>query len=1081
MESPSTSEQNPIHSQIKELLNEHNRDGFFDFVNYLFSEDEALRNPADSLYNIVMNEYPNALSNKLALAINSSPDTQTRFRCSTLFSRNLAAKSPLIHHILNKRFKTFFIQLLQDEEEWEILKIHCACVSSIAALLLPKQDWPELVVLMFEWLSSPNSTLTRWASVVLLYELIPKCPDTFSPYVETISLEFKRLLDQDDNRARIATVGAAAKFILHLATPSNHNQYYGLLTRMITVLGDDVYDQDLACNALDAMAISAKAKPSFFALHIKYLAEAMLVIASDTNLNEKMRILAVNFFITVAEGGDESNAMIQNLPSNLIEDLLTQLLQMLMCVEDDISWSEADVYDMNAGKTAMSCCAEDALSRLAIVLGGDVVVPNSPDSLPDFFEDDDWKKRYAAAGALGLIASGCSKMLVQYLEESLEKTMALVSDQHPRVRWAAIYAISEFSKYLSPFFQEQCHQQVIPALSEVMDDFSNPRVQTYAARAMSKFCQNCCSNILKPYLKEMISKLLMFLQAGKTFLKETALTELASLADSTKDDFRPFYPMVMPYLKLILITETSNCMLVAKTLECITLVAVAVGKSVFSTDVEEIVNVLLSEHNRVDMDDQVKCYLLQAWGRICVSLGEDFRPYLSASVPLLIESAKLEDHLKNNFGNFKQRSIILKEMLWACNTIRCFAIHIKGGLHLWIKKVLNGVLPLVNFKFDEEVRVAAISVMPLLLRSAATAVENELPIPGFLDSPIITLAKIIIPTLVEALAAPTIKTQAQALVALKESMQIASTWEPDKKEILDSILMVLSACFNRKKERENMAKYSLDFRKPELVKEEIQEEQNVCREVRICVQILLKKPDAEKLFSTILYVKHMWKKDSTPEERKMALSIFSDIAVYCREQGLRLYTKFIPSLLGACNDTNPDIQQIAICAIAIYAEFGREAFKLHLQDGLASLEAIFQPPGESSLERSMTKEAAVSAYGKLCFFLCEEIKSYQNIDLWLFHLPLKCNFGEAKTAHRLLCSMVDKPETMVTGPNDEYVRRIITIMAEVLWAGEHIAEEETKSKMIQQLKMFRLKLGDKFVAICKALPPALQNTLRTYL
>nr|GMC75089.1 Nucleoporin like [Ipomoea batatas] len=41
--------------------------------------------------------------------------------------------------------------------------------------------------------------------------------------------------------------------------------------------------------------------------------------------------------------------------------------------------------------------------------------------------------------------------------------------------------------------------------------------------------------------------------------------------------------------------------------------------------------------------------------------------------------------------------------------------------------------------------------MPLLLRSAANAVENELPIPEFLDSPIIGLAEMKIPALGEAL------------------------------------------------------------------------------------------------------------------------------------------------------------------------------------------------------------------------------------------------------------------------------------------------------------------------------------------
>nr|GLL21913.1 uncharacterized protein LOC109164434 [Ipomoea trifida] len=60
-----------------------------------------------------------------------------------------------------------------------------------------------------------------------------------------------------------------------------------------------------------------------------------------------------------------------------------------------------------------------------------------------------------------------------------------------------------------------------------------------------------------------------------------------------------------------------------------------------------------------------------------------------------------------------------------------------------LSKVLNAVIELINFKFDEKVRVAAIS--------AANAVENELPIPEFLDSPIIGLAEMKIPALGEAL------------------------------------------------------------------------------------------------------------------------------------------------------------------------------------------------------------------------------------------------------------------------------------------------------------------------------------------
>nr|GMD31417.1 importin-5-like [Ipomoea batatas] len=51
----------------------------------------------------------------------------------------------------------------------------------------------------------------------------------------------------------------------------------------------------------------------------------------------------------------------------------------------------------------------------------------------------------------------------------------------------------------------------LPAITKTDEEWLMIQ-QAYAAWTMSNFCQNCCSNILKPYLKEIITKLLMFLQ-----------------------------------------------------------------------------------------------------------------------------------------------------------------------------------------------------------------------------------------------------------------------------------------------------------------------------------------------------------------------------------------------------------------------------------------------------------------------------------------------------------------------------------------------------------------------------------------
>ncbi|XP_075493570.1 uncharacterized protein LOC142531354 [Primulina tabacum] len=116
-----------------------------------------------------------------------------------------------------------------------------------------------------------------------------------------------------------------------------------------------------------------------------------------------------------------------------------------------------------------------------------------------------------------------------------------------------------------------------------MDDFQNPRVQAHAASAVLNFSENCTPKILTPYLDGIVHKLLLLLQNSKQMVQEGSLTALASVADSSQEHFQKYYDAVMPYLKAILVnaTEKSNRMLRAKTMECISLVGMAVGKEIF--------------------------------------------------------------------------------------------------------------------------------------------------------------------------------------------------------------------------------------------------------------------------------------------------------------------------------------------------------------------------------------------------------------------------------------------------------------------------------------------------------------------
>nr|GMD58287.1 importin-5-like [Ipomoea batatas] len=1076
-------------SRTRNLFEEDDPTPCYDLINNLFSQDKAVVDPALSFFKDAVNQFPGSVCRRFAKILDTSRLPLTRIRCSTLLARFLATTWPTIPPIPQAEIKAVYLKLLHNETNRPALEIHCACVSRIGAILLPKNEWPEFLSFLFESLSS-SSAPRKLAAVILLRELIPKCREVFAPSVDLLCVAFQQLMSQgNDERVRAATHGAAVKMVLHLPTPSN---YYDLLPEMISVLMDSVFRGYLTSDILEEIIALATRKPGFFVAEFKSLVQFMLEIISVELMKPKTRQLAIQFLVVMAEDKKEGCGMIQNLPGDVIEEILTQLLILLVRVDDKESWEYADDDDTEVGKLSLAFDAEDAWKRLAIALRGETIVGNPPDLLAEYIKDDDWRKRYAAVTAVGLITPGCSKTLIQYLDVSMETIMELVTDLHPRVRWAAIHTIGEFSIYLCPHLQEQYHHQIIPALLQAIGDLEHTRLQTHGATALMLFSRNCRSDILKLYMKEIVNKLLMLLQQREIMLEDAALGALGSLAESAMDEFRPFYGIVMPYLKFAVVTAKANSdyLHVANSLKCIAVIAVAVGKSMFYADVEDVVEdlILLQESNYSRKDGTVRSDLLQAWGGVCRCLGVDFLAYLSDSVPQLIQSAKQTDYLTDDVGSDDmRRSIILKEKFLACNTIGCFAAHIKGGLHMWIKEVVDAVLPLVNFKLDERVRIAAATAMPLLLQSVAIAVESQLPIPDFSDSPIITISETIMSALIEALQEPSIKFRVIILEALNQCIQIPHTCIHKDMATLfvKGISKLLFACINKKIVRELRLSSSKNLRTAELLDEEVQDEDNIYRQVHICLGTLTERLKASflpYLDELLPFVNHLWKNNKARKERRLGLSVFHDIAKNCGEETFRHYDMCIPFLLKTCKSretTNPAQEEIAACAIGICAEFGGEVFKPHLPDAVMSLIAIISQTGNLTLEPLMAKEAAVSAYGKLCSLLTEDASIYMHIWLWLLNLPLRCNLDEAKAAHSLLCSMIDQPETKITGPCDGYISRIIVVLTEIVWAGKHLATPEILDKMILQLKMLGKKITEaNFVDINGTLPPYMQGMLQ---
>lgn len=914
---------------------------------------------------------------------------------------------------------------------------------------------------------------------------------------------------------RIAALGAAINFIQCLENVKDRDRFQDLLPVMMQTLTEALnHNQEAtAQEALELMIDLAETEPRFLRRQIVEVVGSMLQIAeAEERLEEGTRHLAIEFVITLAEARERAPGMMRKLPQ-FVQRLFGILMKLLEDIEDEPAWHGAETEDEDAGETTNYSVGQECLDRLAISLGGNTIVPVASELLPAYLGAPEWQKHHAALICLAQIAEGCSKVMIKNLEQVVSMVLNSFHDPHPRVRWAAINAIGQLSTDLGPDLQVQYHQRVLPALAAAMDDYQNPRVQAHAASAVLNFSENCTPDILLPYLDGIVSKLLVLLQNGKQMVQEGALTALASVADSSQEHFEKYYDAVMPYLKAILVnaTDKANRMLRAKSMECISLVGMAVGKDKFRNDAKQVMEVLMSlQGSQLETDDPTSSYMLQAWARLCKCLGQDFLPYMNVVMPPLLLSAQLKPDVTITSADSDAdidesddesietitlgdkrigiKTSVLEEKATACNMLCCYADELKEGFFPWIDQVAPILVPLLKFYFHEEVRRAAVSAMPELLRSAKLAVEKGLS-QGRNESYIKQLSDYILPALVEALhKEPETEICASMLDSLNECIEISGPLLDEKqvRSIVDEIKHVLTASSSRKREREERSKAEdFDAEEGEFLKEENEQEEELFNQVGDCLGTLIKiykasfLPFIDELSS---YLTPMWGKDATPEERRIAICIFDDVAEHCREAALKYYNTYLPFLLEACTDENSDVRQAAVYGIGVCAEFGGTVFRPLVGEALSRLDVIIRHPNAQHSDNVMVYDNAVSALGKICQFHRECVDASQIIPAWLSCLPIKSDLIEAKVVHDQLCSMVERSDGELLGPNHQYLPKIVAVFAEVLCAGKDLASEQTAGRMVNLLRQLQQTLPPSALASTfSSLQPQQQLALQSIL
>uniref|UniRef100_A0A8C7NI07 TOG domain-containing protein n=1 Tax=Oncorhynchus mykiss TaxID=8022 RepID=A0A8C7NI07_ONCMY len=626
-------------------------------------------------------------------------------------------------------------------------------------------------------------------------------------------------------------------------------------------------------------------------------------------------------------------------------------------------------------------------------------------------------------------------------------------------------------------------EAVISALLQTMEDQTNPRVQAHAAAALINFTEDCPKSLLIPYLDSlvqhlhviMVAKLQELIQKGTKLVLEQVVTSIASVADTAEEKFVPYYDLFMPSLKHIVenAVQKELRLLRGKTIECISLIGLAVGKDKFMPDASAVMQLLLktqTDFNDLEDDDPQISYMISAWARMCKILGKEFQQYLPVVMGPLMKTASIKPEvalldtqdMENmseddgwefvNLGDqqsFGIKTAGLEEKATACQMLVCYAKELKEGFVEYTEQVVKLMVPLLKFYFHDDI----------LLIGALTTSES-------------------MPLLLECarVRGPDYLTQMWHFMC--DALIKAIGTEPDSdvlSEIMHSfakcIELMGEGCLNNEhfEELGGILKGKLEehFKNQELRQAKRQDEdydegmeETLQDEDENDVYILTKVSDIlHSVFSSYKEQVLPWFEQllqlivqlvcpSRPwADRQWGLCIFDDVVEHCSPSSFKYAELFLRAMALSLCDTSPEVRQAAAYGVGVMAQYGGENYRPFCTEALPTLLGVIQSPDSKVKENVNATENCISAVGKVMRFRPECANVNEILPHWLSWLPLNEDKEEAVHTFDFLCDLIESNNPIVLGPDNANLPKIFQIIAEGV-ANESVKSEDACSKRL---------------------------------
>eukprot|EP00210_Caulerpa_lentillifera_P001229 g1185.t1 len=1099
-----------------------NSEAFENFLSELLSPDNNRRKLAEQVLD-QLKKHPDLLVQYLVSTIRRSTDEGHRIFAAVVLRKCLTLDSPVLWPLLSESVKHLvkheLLSSLPVEQMQSVLQKICDVISELASFLLVETGWPELAPTIFQLLQSHNDQMMLAGFHIIGSLALKEELDLFKDSIPQLVSCFDWVLGQGNNNVSVRTesISAYCNVVESLNESNLRNQFQPLIPKVMNSLSEFLYSGNIesAEQILESLIDLIEEAPRFLKKALAEVIPVIMEIASSESLTTDLRILAAELLVTISEKKNKGlKSLLKQIPS-FAEKLFELLMLFLLDIDDVPEWHIAvDDEDEDLGNGELFDFGRESLDRVAIALGGKVLVPIAGTTLASCSTDPDWKRRHGALICLSQIAEGCADVMLKEVDRLTEICIQGLRDSVAKVRWAACHALGQLCTDLGPDLQGSNHQNIIPALIAVMGDKDNPRVQAHAAAAVVNFADDCDEEDVADYMDTLVSVCIHLLLSSSRLVIESALTALASIADRVSLQFEKYYGEVMSMLKPLFMqaNEKHLQLLRAKALECISLVGAAVGKDTFRQDANEIMQLISQLHqSQFEPTDPLPSYMIQAGARMCRCLGHEFIPYLDLVMPHVIKTAgaepditvsNIEDEDKEDDESdddvetialggklLKIRSSAMEEKANACEMLVSYVNVLKDGFLPYLKQVTDIMVPLVKFYYNEEVREAAFQILPGLLECAIEGLnKNTGMTPDFVKQ----MLEFIWQSIMDAFDhEPDLELQQTCLSSIASIVDLLSP-EYLTQDMVESCFEKLKKKLEENESRrtdriqafgdgEDDEEYE-NGQPPDDDEEE--EELEVLDEISTVLSSFMKKFGdyvMHYIGSLMPFIQQLLEKGRLSVEHKIGICILDDILEYCPQAGNNYLHEFLPFLVSGSTNSDANIRQCSIYGLGIVAGKYPEAFQPLISALVPELVTVIQHPSAKSKENELATDNAISTLGKIMHQFPDKIDSEIVEQIWMKNLPLLHDDMEAKSMHELFINMVEQHDVRIFGVSNENLQRVVEILVGILAAGHSLSKVETAKRVYNALQSFGNTLGEEMIrTVISALTAKQQKTFHEF-